>query len=302
MVPSSTTFAVTTPPLPPRRLSVPVAALTIAGSDSGGGAGIQADLRVFAAHGLLGTSALTAITAQNTLGVRAWEAVPASLVAAQIDAVLSDLPVAAAKTGMLGTAAVVRAVVAALSPHPRLALVVDPVMVATSGHRLLEPEAEAALIEELLPRADVLTPNRLEAAVLSGLPVEAAPEDHAERIAAKAPRAWVVVKGGHRVASEAGPQVQDLVRAPDGELFRLVAPCVETRATHGTGCSFSAAIASRIALAGAGRSEGATMLDALEGARQWLAGALTHALPMGQGHGPIDHLFELSRSGTGTGA
>jgi len=293
------TLIIDTPPLASPRLSVPLAALSIAGSDSGGGAGIQADLRTFAAHGLLGTTALTAVTAQNTLGVTRWEGISPGLVRAQIEAVLSDLPVRAAKTGMLGNRDIVLAVVEALVTYPDLPLVVDPVMVSTSGHRLLEPSAEAALIEALLPRADVLTPNRLEAAVLSGLPIGASDRAHAEAIARLAPRAWVIIKGGHRVVTDPADtgddelangsvtkHAIDLVRAPDGTMTRLSAAWIDTRQTHGTGCSFSAAIAARLAL-----GQGAH--KAITGARAWLAGAISHAWPMGSGHGPVDHLFEL---------
>ena len=291
------------------RLSRPIAALTIAGSDSGGGAGIQADLRVFAAHGLLGCSALTAITAQNTLGVRAWEPVSERLVEAQIDAVLDDLPVAAMKTGMLGSAGLVRAVAASLrraagglGARP-LPLVVDPVMVSTSGHRLLERDAEAALVEHLFPLATVLTPNLHEAAVLSGLPLHAPPSEHLEALAALAPQAFVIVKGGHREGdtSEAS-QAVDLVGSPLGRTFALVAPWVETKSTHGTGCSFSAAIASQLALGGAtshadAATDEAAVLSAIVEARRYLAGALASAFPVGAGHGPVDHLFGLGRSG-----
>ena len=265
------------------RLSRPIAALTIAGSDSGGGAGIQADLRVFAAHGLLGTSAITAITAQNTLAVTAWEPVSEGLVVAQIAAVVSDLPVRAMKTGMLGNARLVRAVANAM---PALPLVVDPVMVSTSGHRLLEASAEAALIEALLPFATVITPNLHEAAVLSGLPLSAPPIDHLGAIRALAPRAWIVVKGGHRHGDAVGDAV-DLVCAPSGECYSLIAPWVETTSTHGTGCSFSAAITSRLAL-------NEPVLDAIVMARRYLAGALASAIPLGAGHGPVDHLFGLT--------
>lgn len=282
------------PPASPR-LSRPIAALTIAGSDSGGGAGIQADLRVFAAHGLLGCSAITAITAQNTLGVRAWEPVSEPLVQAQIDAVLDDLPVAAMKTGMLGRAGLVRAVAASLVRAKRaLPLVVDPVMVSTSGHRLLERDAEAALVEHIAPLATVLTPNLHEAAVLSGLPPGAPVSDHLEALAELAPKAFIIVKGGHRVGEVADPgHAVDLIRSPTGMTFELVAPWVETTSTHGTGCSFSAAIASQLALSGLEGDREAVVLRAIVGARRYLAGALASAVPVGAGHGPVDHLFGL---------
>lgn len=277
-------------PMPPasRRLSRPEAALTIAGSDSGGGAGIQADLRVFAAHGLLGCSAITAITAQNTLGVQSWEPVSEGLVQAQIAAVLGDLPVLAIKTGMLGSAGLVRAVAASLLRGRALPLVVDPVMVSTSGHRLLEPDAEAALVDELFPLATVLTPNLHEAAAITGLPISAPPLAHLEVLATRAPHAFVIVKGGHRGDGAADTKTAvDLVRSPSGERYALVAPWVETTSTHGTGCSFSAAIASQFALGRPG-------IEAIVEARRYLAGAIASAVPVGSGHGPVDHLFGLS--------
>lgn len=275
-------------------LSVPLAALTIAGSDSGGGAGVQADLRTFAAHGLLGTSAITSVTAQNTRGVRAWEPVSAALVAAQIDAVLSDLPVRAMKTGMLGTQAVIDAVATALRARPTsaLPLVVDPVMVATSGDRLLTEDAVDAMVRLLLPLASVVTPNLHEAAVLSGLALDAAPAAHAEAIARLAPGACIVVKGGHRVtrpAADDDHMARDHVRYPDGTSDVLEAPWIDTPSTHGTGCTFSAAITAQLAL-------GSELPAALHGARDYLTGALRHARPVGGGHGPVDHLWMLKRA------
>ncbi|HRE91297.1 MAG TPA: bifunctional hydroxymethylpyrimidine kinase/phosphomethylpyrimidine kinase, partial [Myxococcota bacterium] len=262
------------------RFSRPVAALTIAGSDSGGGAGIQADLRVFAAHGLLGCSAITAITAQNTLGVRAWEPVSEHLVQAQIDAVLYDLPVTAMKTGMLGRAGLVRAVAASLvRGGRRLPLVVDPVMVSTSGHRLLERDAEAALVDHIIPLATVLTPNLHEAAALSGLPLSAPPSDHLAALAAMAPQAFIIVKGGHRAGDVAATSAVDLVRSPSGKVVELVAPWVETTSTHGTGCSFSAAIASRLALSESGSVREEDVMAGIVEARRYLAGALESAVP-----------------------
>lgn len=264
------------------RWSVPLAALSIAGSDSGGGAGIQADLRTFAAHRLLGTTAITAITAQNTRGVSAWEAVSPGLVTAQIEAVLSDLPVRAAKTGMLANAAIIEAVA---TTWERLGggipLVVDPVMVSTSGHRLLDIDAERAMIERLLPLAAVLTPNRPEASALTGLGLETEAELLAERLAAMAPRAVIVIKGGHRVGTTQG--AIDLVRSPDGGITLLEAPWVETTSTHGTGCTLSAAIAANLAL-------GRPTQEALARAKDYLSRAITNALPLGHGHGPVDHL------------
>lgn len=262
-----------------------VAALTIAGSDSGGGAGIQADLRTFFAHGLLGCSAITAITAQNTLGVRSFEATSPGLVAAQVDAVLDDLPIRAAKTGMLATAAVIEAVVSALERAPALPLVVDPVMVSTSGHRLISDDAVAILTRRLFPRADVLTPNLAEAAVLLGLDRIDDPAGALEGLARLAPRAAVVLKGGHGADPT---RSDDLVRFADGTTATLSSARVATRATHGTGCTLSAAIAASLAL-------GAPVADALDAAKAYLAGALAHAVPIGAGHGPVNHLWRLQR-------
>ena len=270
------------------RWSVPVAALTIAGSDSGGGAGIQADLRTFAAHGLLGTTAITAITAQNTRGVIAWEAVSPSLVVAQVEAVLDDLPVRAAKTGMLATRDIIAAVAATWERWGEgIPLVVDPVMVSTSGHRLLDADAERAMIEQLLPLAAVVTPNRPEAAALTGLALDTPAEVLAQALAAMAPRAVIVIKGGHRVGP-ATASATDLVRSPDGAVTWLEAPWVETTSTHGTGCTLSAAIAARLAL-------GSPTHEALIRAKDYLSRAIANALPIGHGHGPVDHLHVFDR-------
>ena len=260
-----------------------LAALTIAGSDSGGGAGLQADLRTFFAHGLLGCTAVTAITVQNTLGVRAVVPVAGDVVRAQIDCVLADLPVRAAKTGMLATADNVRAVAAAWREHPALPLVVDPVLVSSSGHPLLDAAAVAALQRELLPLATVVTPNLVEAAVLLGGRAPGPSEATLEALAALAPRATIVLKGGH--AADVAEAV-DHVRLPDGRTFTLRAPRVDTRATHGTGCTLAAAITARLAL-------GHDLVAALTGAKRYLTGALAHATPMGAGHGPMDHLWAL---------
>jgi hydroxymethylpyrimidine/phosphomethylpyrimidine kinase len=250
-------------------------ALTIAGSDSGGGAGIQADLHTFAAHGLHGASAITAVTAQNTQGVLAWSAVDPALLAAQIDAVASDMEVAAAKTGMLATAAGIEAVARAIRRHAIGPLVVDPVMVARSGDRLLDPSAERAYVELLLPLADVLTPNVLEAEVLLGRPVRDA---EAMRRAARdlqsmGPRS-VLVKGGGILRSQVALDVLF-----DGtELLDLSVPRVDTPHTHGTGCMLSAAITSRLAL-------GETARTAVRAAKAYLTEALRRSYSVGQGRG-----------------
>lgn len=257
----------------------PHVALTIAGSDSGGGAGIQADLKSFAANGVFGTTAVTAVTAQNTVGVEAIHVVPAAVVDAQITAVLRDLDVGAVKTGMLATAEIVELVArrAALGDLPNL--VVDPVMVASSGDRLLDVDAEAAYVELLLPSALVATPNLREASLLAGRPLDdvAGMEDAARRIAALGAR-YVLVKGGHL----AGDAVDVLF---DGNVaVELRASRVDTPNVHGTGCSLAATIAARLA-------RGDSVPDAVHAAKSYVASALAgaRAWKIGSGHGPIDH-------------
>lgn len=266
-----------------------MAALAIAGSDSGGGAGIQADLRTFFAHDVLGCTAITALTAQNTLGVRAVEVASPSIVAAQIEAVMADLPVRAAKTGMLATAAVVAAVAEAWARVGRGPLVVDPVMVATSGAALLEPDAVAALRERLFPLAAVITPNRMEAEALTG---ERDARRAAEALAELAPGAVIVVKGGD---DDDPAWASDWVRAPRGGGRWLRAARVATRATHGTGCTFAAAIAANLArvVAPGAAFEEAVIAAAIDAAKDYLSGALRAARPIGAGHGPVDHLWRL---------
>jgi hydroxymethylpyrimidine/phosphomethylpyrimidine kinase len=260
-------------------------ALTIAGSDSGGGAGIQADLKTFAAFGVYGASAITAVTAQNTVGVRAIHEIPPEIVAAQIDAVLDDIGADAAKTGMLSSVAIIEAVADRLRAHAPLALVVDPVMVAKSGDRLLREDAVRALCEKLLPLAAVVTPNAPEAAVLSGVQVVDAESarEAARRIHALGP-ALVIVKGGHLT----GERSDDL--AFDGREFEVLSGRrIKTRHTHGTGCTFSAAIA-------AGLARGAEPMTATRDARAYLQGAIEHAEPLGAGHGPVNHLWRASHA------
>jgi hydroxymethylpyrimidine/phosphomethylpyrimidine kinase len=258
-------------------------ALTIAGSDSGGGAGIQADLKTFAAFGVYGASAITAITAQNTIGVRAIHDVPAAVVAAQIDAVLDDIGADAAKTGMLSSPEIIETVADRLRAHAVAALVVDPVMVAKSGDRLLREDAVQALRELLLPLAAVVTPNAPEATVLSGIEVvdAASAREAARRIHGLGP-AMVVVKGGHL----AGDTSDDLVF--DGRTFEILSGRrVATSHTHGTGCTFSAAIAACLA-------RGLPPFEAVREARAYLQGAIEHAEPLGAGHGPVNHLWRLA--------
>jgi hydroxymethylpyrimidine/phosphomethylpyrimidine kinase len=261
-------------------------ALTIAGSDSGGGAGIQADLKTFAAMGVYGTSAVTAITAQNTLGVTAWEPVSTELVIAQIEAVAGDLPPDAVKTGMLATAAIVEAVAAAIEGLELPNLVVDPVMIAKGGDRLLRDEAIGAIRAHLLPLAEVLTPNIPEAEVLAGGRITNVEDmrSAARRIRAMGPRV-VVVKGGHLDRTVSESEVIDVVSTHDRD-FELRGPRIETRHTHGTGCTFASAVAAQLA-------RGADIEAALKAARVYLEGAIRHAPELGAGHGPLNHFWRV---------
>ena len=255
-------------------------ALTIAGSDSGGGAGIQADLKTFAAHGVFGTSAVTAVTAQNTLGVTAWQALPTDLVIAQMEAIAGDIAPDAVKTGMLANAAIVEAVAAAIESLELPLVVVDPVMVAKGGDRLLEEEAIVALRAELLPRAHVVTPNIPEAEVLAGIPIRSIEEmrEAARRILRLGPRV-VVVKGGHLD----GPHAIDVVGTSDGT-YELTGERIPGTSTHGTGCTLASAIAANLAL-------GLNDRDAIAKAKTYLEGAIRHAPGLGRGHGPLDHFW-----------
>ena len=248
--------------------------MTIAGSDSGGGAGIQADLKTFQALGVYGASTLTAITAQNTVGVTAVHEIPTDVIAAQIDAVASDIGVDAAKTGMLSSAEII-ATVSERVRHWRLErLVVDPVMVAKSGDRLLREDAVQALVRELLPLAMVLTPNVPEAEVLVGR--ELSLEDTARAILDLGPRT-VVMKGGHRD----GPTSVDVLF--DGRDFtEFTSERFDTPNTHGTGCTFSAAIA-------AGLARGLSVQDAVGAAKQYVSEAIRRSTQLGHGHGPVAH-------------
>lgn len=263
-------------------MTTPPTALTIAGSDSGGGAGAQADLKAFAAMRVHGTSALTAVTAQNTTGVRGVLALDPAFVRLQVEAVLDDFDVRSVKTGMLANGGVVTEV-ACLAESGRLRnLVVDPVLVSSTGHPLLEPDGIAAYLERLLPRALVATPNLREAAVLGGTTVNAlvsldARVDVAEEIRGRGAD-WVVVKGGHLTES-----ADDVVVGPEG-ITVLPSPRVETGNDHGTGCSLSAAIAARLA-----RGDG--VLEAITAAKEFVHRALAGAAGwrLGAGHGPVDH-------------
>ncbi|MGN6699887.1 MAG: bifunctional hydroxymethylpyrimidine kinase/phosphomethylpyrimidine kinase [Thermomicrobiales bacterium] len=255
-------------------------ALTIAGSDSGGGAGIQADLKTFAALGVYGASVITAITAQNTVSVKAVHEIPTEIIAAQLDAVLSDIGADAAKTGMLSSAPIIATVAAGVRRYGLTKLVVDPVMIAKSGDRLLRADAVAALRTELLPLALVVTPNIPEAEVLAELTI-ATDDDRREaarRIAAFGPR-YVVVKGGHAV----GDPVDFLF---DGSTVIPIAagPRVETKNTHGTGCTFSSAIA-------AGLAKGLAVEMAVREAKAYIAAALRASYAVGAGHSPVHHFY-----------
>ena len=256
------------------------AALTIAGSDSGGGAGIQADLKTFAALGVYGTSAITAITAQNTVTVTDVLALPPAIVVAQIDAVADDLPVHAVKIGMLATADIAAAVAAALRRRALPHVVLDTVMVAKGGASLLDAAAVAAVREALFPLADVITANGPEAAALTELPVDSVAQARraAERLVALGAKA-AIVKGGHL----RGPAVDVLY---DGTAFtELRAERIDTPHTHGTGCTFASAIAARLAL-------GDGLADAVRFAKSYVTEAIRRAPGLGHGHGPLEHFVE----------
>jgi hydroxymethylpyrimidine/phosphomethylpyrimidine kinase len=254
-------------------------ALTIAGSDSGGGAGIQADLKTFHHFGVFGTSVITAITAQNTVGVTEWEAVRPALVKSQIEAVASDLRPSAFKTGMLGTGDVIRVVARQILEHRLEHYVLDPVMVATSGDLLIENEAVAAIKSELLPLADLVTPNTDEASVLVGFPVmnESDMQRAALAIASMGPKA-VLVKGGH-IHGDITTAVDYLY---DGTFTVYRHDRIDTRNTHGTGCTLSAAITALLA-------NGSSLRDAVQLATDYVHEAIATAPGLGHGNGPLNH-------------
>jgi hydroxymethylpyrimidine kinase/phosphomethylpyrimidine kinase len=260
-------------------------ALTIAGSDSGGGAGIQADLKTFAAHGAYGMSVITALTAQNTRGVRAVQEATPDFVAAQIDSVFEDIGADAVKIGMLASAPIVRTVADRLRwwleriPAP---VVLDPVMIAKSGHALLRDDAVEAVIEDLVPLSTLVTPNVPELERMTGVSIPS--EDDrlraAQELASRGPA--VLAKGGHAE----GAEVVDLLVEPEGAVHSFRHPRLETSSTHGTGCTLSSAIAARMA-------RGEDLAAAVGGAVAWLHAAMKAAYPVGSGHGPVDHLHEL---------
>jgi hydroxymethylpyrimidine/phosphomethylpyrimidine kinase len=257
---------------------LPPIALTIAGSDSGGGAGIQADLKTFHQFGVYGTSAIVAVTAQNTVGVRGLTMVPEAIVASQLSALAEDLPPAAIKTGMLGTASLARLVAASIKEYGWRCYTLDPVMAASSGDRLLTTEAETVIRDLLLPLATVITPNLDEAEILTGMEVRT-PETMklaGHRLLELGARA-VLIKGGHLTGDEA----TDLLIVP-GAIRRFTHPRIDTTSTHGTGCTLSAAIT-------AGLAHGLSLERAVEDALDYVHRAIRSARRLGAGHGPLNH-------------
>ena len=255
-------------------------ALTIAGSDSGGGAGIQADLKTFQQFGVFGTSVIVALTAQNTRGVRAVETVPDAMVAAQLTALAEDLPPAALKTGMLAEAGIVRLVAKAIRENGWQPLVLDPVMVSTSGHRLLSTEAEDVIRDSLLPLAALVTPNLDEAAVLTGRVVhDVATMERAGETLLRFGAAAALVKGGH--LPDDGATLTDVLVTPDG-IRHFSHARLDTTSTHGTGCTLSAAVTAGLAL-------GRPLERAVEDALDYVHRAIAAAPGLGRGRGPLDH-------------
>lgn len=258
--------------------------LTIAGSDSGGGAGIQADLKAMSANGVFAMSVITAVTAQNTEEVTDVFELPPSIIASQLDAVFDDFDVAAVKTGMLSSTTIVETVVKMLAPQKIATLVVDPVMVSKSGHPLLRPDAVDAVKTQLLPLAFVVTPNIHEAQQLSGIQITSLAD---ARRAAKVIHGFgckhVLIKGGHLLSERA----TDLLY--DGRFFNVLkGEFIETSHTHGTGCTFASALAAHLA-------RGRTILDATQAAKAYVTQAIRHGLAIGHGHGPTDHFYFLER-------
>ena len=257
--------------------------LTIAGSDSGGGAGIQADLKTMSANGTFAMSVITSITAQNTKGVRAIYDLPESIIESQIDAIFEDFEVASVKTGMLSTASIVATVSRKLKQFGVKTLVVDPVMVSKSGHQLLKPDAIEALKNQLIPLGLLITPNIHEAELLSGTQIKTLAE---ARQAAKLIHTLgcsnVLIKGGHLLERPA----TDLLY--DGRFFRIYpGEFIDTPNTHGTGCTYASAIAANLAL-------GKALPNAIEAAKIYLLNTIRHSVPIGHGHGPTNHFYFLS--------
>lgn len=259
-------------------------ALTIAGSDSGGGAGIQADLKTFAAHGVFGMSVITAITAQNTLGVLALQDVLPDIIAKQIEAIFEDMGADAVKVGMVSQPETIRTIAAGLKKYKATLIVIDPVMISKSGYHLLQPEAEEILVAELLPLATVVTPNipEAEAILQRSISTLEEMEQAAREIYRMGPKN-VLLKGGHRTED-----ATDILF--DGhQIIRLEAPRVPTKNTHGTGCTLSSAIAANLA-------RGMSVTSAVIAAKKYITVAIEHALPIGKGVGPTHHFYELYKT------
>jgi hydroxymethylpyrimidine/phosphomethylpyrimidine kinase len=261
----------------------PARVLIIAGSDSGGGAGIQADTKTVTLLGGYAATAITALTAQNTQGVQGVHPAPPAFVAQQIQLVLEDIGADALKTGMLFSAEIIEAVAAAIAPYPQIPLVLDPVMVAKGGTALLREDAVAALRTHLLPRATVLTPNIPEAELFTGRTIrtEADMADAAQQLLAEGARA-VLMKGGHLD----GDICVDLLFEANGASHRWASPRIHTRHTHGTGCTLASAIA-------AGLAQSLSLAESVGNARDYVQGALKHAPALGHGHGPLGHGWVL---------
>ena len=255
--------------------------LSIAGTDPSGGAGAAADSKTFGAHGCYAMNVITAVVSQNTCGVRDYMDVTPELIASQIDAVFEDISVDAVKIGMVSVPETIRIIASKLDQYKPPVTVIDPVMVATSGHRLLAPEAEETLKTVLLPKASIVTPNIPEAEVLAGMKIESFTdmEESARRIAALGPQA-VLVKGGHRVGD-----ATDILYAHQ-EFTYFKCEHLDSTSTHGTGCSLSSAIAADLA-------NGLSLIDAVREAKRFVFEGIAHAQPIGKGHGPIHHFYSL---------
>ncbi|MFW6599892.1 bifunctional hydroxymethylpyrimidine kinase/phosphomethylpyrimidine kinase [Propionibacteriaceae bacterium Y2011] len=255
--------------------------LTIAGSDSGGGAGIQADLKTMLAHRVHGMSVIAAVTAQNSLGVQGWWPLPAEAITAQFRSVVDDIGVDAVKLGMLGTAETIGLVAELLATLPEgTPVVIDPVAASKHGDALIADDAVATMRDELLRLGTVITPNITEAALLTGLPEQTSPAEFATALAEITP-GWVLIKGGHLPGTPV-----DTLRAPDGTVTSYPAERHDNRHTHGTGCTLASAIASRLA-------RGEDVPTAVAGAKAYITGAIEHGFALGQGIGPVDHGWQL---------
>ena len=256
--------------------------LTIAGSDSGGGAGIQADLKTFQMQGVFGTSVITAVTAQNTLGVFDIHPIPLNTIQAQLEAVKNDFQIASAKIGMLGTADIIECVADFLKNRPFGTLVIDPVMIAKGGAPLLQQQAVSALIKHLLPLANVITPNIPEAEALTGIKISDTTSIQQTALDLQKQGAKnVIIKGGHSLNSQS-QQCQDWIFLQNGEHFVLESPRFNTPHTHGTGCTFSACLTAELA-------KGAPLKSAVKTAKDFITAAISHPLNIGHGHGPTNH-------------